>query len=75
MASVVLVLGILHQKEKITVSRRLLIVLTVLAIAFSASVAGIATLKDIAELNKVGTLLSAVIFSEMGLWAHKKRKS
>jgi hypothetical protein len=26
-------------------------------------------------LNKVGTLLSAVIFSEMGLWAHKKRKS
>lgn len=75
MASVVLVLGILHQKEKITVSRRLLIVLTVLAIAFSASVAGIATLKDIAELNKVGTLLSTVIFSEMGLWAHKKRKS
>ena len=75
MASVVLVLGILHQKEKITVSRRLLIVLTVLAIAFSASVAGIATLKDIAELNKVGTLLSTVIFSEMGLLAHKKRKS
>ena len=75
MASVVLVLGILHQKEKITVSRKLLIVLTVLAIAFSASVAGIATLKDIAELNKVGTLLSTVIFSEMGLLAHKKRKS
>lgn len=75
MASVVLVLGILHQKEKITVSRRLLVVLTVLAIAFSASVAGIATLKDIVELNKVGTLLSTVIFSEMGLWAHKKRKS
>lgn len=76
MAAVVLILGLLHQRKRINVSRRLLVILTVIAIALSVSVAGIATLKDLAELSKysVQNLLTTAIFSGMGLALHKTRK-
>jgi hypothetical protein len=76
LASIVLLLGILHQKGKINVSYKLLVVLTVIAIALSVSVAGIATLKDITELTKfsVQTLLSTIAFPGLGLSFHKMRK-
>jgi hypothetical protein len=76
MATVILILGLLHQKGKINVSYKLLIILTVIAIALSASVAGFVTLKDIPELTKlsVQTLLSSIAFSGLGLSFHKMRK-
>ena len=76
MATVVPILGILHQKGKINVSYRLLVVLTVITITLSVSVAGIVTLKDITELTKVSvqTLLSVIAFSALGLVCHKMRK-
>ena len=60
--------------EKITIPRRLLTVLTAIAIVLSASVAGFATLKEITEMIKVSTLLSTVIFIGIGLTFHKMRK-
>jgi hypothetical protein len=76
MAITVLLLGILHQKGKINVSYKLLVVLTVIAIALSVSVAGIVTLKDIPELTKicVQTLLMAIPLPGLGLTFHKMRK-
>lgn len=75
-ASAVLLLGALHKRGKITVSRRLLIILAIIAIALSASVAGIATLNGIAELTKltVSTLMSIAGFSALGLEMHRMRK-
>ena len=70
----VFLLGILHQREKINVSYRLLVILTVIAIALAVSVAGIATLKDIAELTKGSTLLTTVAVSAIGLSFYKMRK-
>ena len=70
----VFILGILHQRGKINVSRRLLIVLAAVAIALSASIAGIATLKDIVELAKGSHLLITTCFSALGLSCQKMRK-
>lgn len=74
LATVTLVLGLLHQKGKISVSRRLLIVLAVMAILIGVSVAGIAMLNDFSDLVRSGGLLMVVIFSMMGLEFHKQRK-
>lgn len=75
-AAVVLFIGILHGKGKIKVSYRLLVVLTVIAIALAASVAGIVTLNGITELTKVSvqTLLSTVAFSAFGQAMYRMRK-
>ena len=77
MATAVLLLGVLHHRGKITVSRRLLVILSVIAIALSASVAGIATLNGITELTQltVSTLMTTAGFSAMGLAIHRMRKS
>ena len=77
MAIVVLILGILHQKGKINVPYRLLVILTVIAIVLSISVAGIVTLMDITELTKISvqTLLTTIAFSSLGQAFHKMRKS
>jgi hypothetical protein len=74
MSIAVLVLGLLHQKGKITVSRRLLIILTAIAITLSASVVGIAMLMDFTELAKAGNLLTTALFSFLGLSSYKTRK-
>ena len=74
MATAIFILGLLHQKGKINVSYRLLIILTVIAIAFAVLVAVIATLMNIAELTKSSTLLTTVIVSALGLSFHKRRK-
>ena len=74
MATAIFILGLFHQKGKINVSNRLLIILTVIAIAFAVLVAVIATLMNIAELTKSSTLLTTVIVSTLGLSFHKKRK-
>ncbi len=74
MATAIFILGLLHQKGKINVSYRLLVILTVIAIAFAVLVAGVATLMDIAELIKSSTLLTTVIVSALGLSFHKRRK-
>ena len=74
LATVTLVLGLLHQKGKISVSRRLLIVLAVTAILIGVSVAGIAMLNDFSDLVRSGGLLMVVCFSMMGLEFHKQRK-
>jgi hypothetical protein len=75
-AAVVLIIGILHGKGKINVSYRLLVILTVIAIALAASVAGIVTLNGITELSKVSvqTLMSTVAFSAFGQALYKMRK-
>ena len=75
-AAVVLFIGILHGKGKINVSYRLLVILTVIAIALAASVAGIVTLNGITELTKVSvqTLLSTVAFSAFGQAMYRMRK-
>ncbi|MBO4851782.1 MAG: hypothetical protein J5529_12930 [Prevotella sp.] len=74
MSIAVLVLGLLHQKGKITVSRRLLIILAAIAITLSASVVGIAMLMDFTELAKAGNLLTTALFSFLGLSSYKTRK-
>lgn len=74
LATATLILGLLHQKGKISVSRRLLIVLAVTAILIGVSVAGIAMLNDFSDLVRSGGLLMVVIFSMMGLEFHKQRK-
>jgi len=76
MAAVVLFLGILHVKGKINTSYRLLVILTVIAIALAASVAGIVTLNDITELTKlsVQSLMSTIAFSGFGQALYRMRK-
>ena len=74
MATAIFILGLLHQKGKINVSYRLLVILTVIAIALAVSVAGIATVMDISELTKGSTLLTTVGCSALGLSFYKMRK-
>ena len=74
-AIVVLILGILHQRGKINVSRRLLIILAAIAIALSVSIAGIATLKGFTELTQGSHILITVASAGLGLSCHKLRKS
>ena len=73
-ASVTFILGVLHQKGKITISRRFLFILTAVAIILSASVVVISTLMDFTELAKGGNLLSTALISFLGLMFHKTRK-
>lgn len=74
LATATLILGLLHQKGRLSVSRRLLIVLAVTAIVLGASVAGIAMLNDFTDLVRSGGLLMVVCFSMLGLECHKQRK-
>ena len=74
LAVITLILGVSHQKHKINVSRRLLIVLSAIAIALGVSVAGIAMLKDFADLVNTSSLLTTVCFAMLGLSCHKMRK-
>ena len=74
MATAIFILGLLHQKGKTNVSYRLLVILTVIAIAFAILVAIIATLMDITELIKSSTLLTTAAVSAIGLSLYKKRK-
>ena len=73
-AIAVFILGILHQRGKINVSRRLLIILAAIAIALCASIAGIATLKGITELTQGSHILLTVTLAGLGLSCHKMRK-
>ena len=73
-ASTVMVLGILHQRNKIKVSRRLMIILAVIAIALAASCMGVGILKDIAEFTQGTSLLMVVCLSGLGLSCQKMRK-
>jgi hypothetical protein len=73
-AIAVFILGILHQRGKINVSRRPLVILAAIAIALSVSIAGIATLKGITELTQGSHILITVAFSALGLSCHKMRK-
>jgi hypothetical protein len=73
-AIAVFILGILHQRGKINVSRRLLIILAAIAIALCASIAGIATLKGITELTQGSHILITVASAGLGLSCHKMRK-
>ena len=74
LATATLILGLLHKKGRLNVSRRLLIVLAVTAIVLGASVAGIAMLNDFTDLVRSGGLLMVVCFSMLGLECHKQRK-
>ena len=74
-AIAVFILGILHQRGKINVSRRLLVILAAIAIALCASIAGIATLKDITELMQGSHIMITVVLAGLGLSCHKLRKS
>ena len=73
-AVTIMVLGTLHHRNKITVSRRLLIILAVVAITMAATVVGIGILKDIAEFTQSTSLLMVVCLSGLGLSCHKMRK-
>ena len=73
-ASTVMVLGILHQRNKIKVSRRLMIILAVIAILLAASCMGVGILKDIAEFTQGTSLLMVVCLSGLGLSCQKMRK-
>ena len=73
-AVTIMVLGTLHHRNNITVSRRLLIILTVIAITMAATVVGIGILKDIAEFTQSTSLLMVVCLSGLGLSCHKMRK-
>lgn len=74
MAFATLVLGILHQKRKITVSRTLLIVLSVIAFAIGLSVTGVALLKGFTDLTSSSGLVMVVCVSMLSLSLHKARK-
>ena len=74
LATATLILGLLHKKGRLNVSRRLLIVLAVTTIVLGASVAGIAMLNDFTDLVRSGGLLMVVCFSMLGLECHKQRK-
>ena len=73
-AIAVFILGILHQRGRINVSRRLLIILAAIAIALCASIAGIATLKGITELMQGSHIMMTVVLAGLGLSCHKLRK-
>ena len=73
-AIAVLLLGSFHQKGKINVSRRLLIILAVVAIALSVLVTGIAAMMDFTELTRSTNLLITAAFSAMGLSFHRMKK-
>lgn len=73
-AVTIMVLGTLHHRNKNTVSRRLLIILAVIAITMAATVVGIGILKDIAEFTQSTSLLMVVCLSGLGLSCHKMRK-
>jgi hypothetical protein len=73
-AVTIMVLGTLHHRNKITVSRRLLIILAVIAITMAATVVGIGILQDIAEFTQSTSLLMVVCLSGLGLSCHKMRK-
>ena len=73
-AVTIMVLGTLHHRNKITVSRRLLIILAVVAITMAATVVGIGILQDIAEFTQSTSLLMVVCLSGLGLSCHKMRK-
>ena len=73
-AFAILVMGMLHSNKRITVSRRLLLILSVIAIAMSASVVGIATLLDITELVRPTNLFTTVSFSAIGVFFLKMKK-
>ena len=75
LAIAILILGVLHQRGKINVSRRLLIILAVITIALSVSIAGIATLKGFTELTQGSHILITVASAGLGLSCHKLRKS
>ena len=75
LAIAILILGVLHQRGKINVSRRLLIILAVITIALSVSIAGIATLKGFTELTQGSHILITVASAGLGLSFHKMRKS
>ena len=66
--------GCSESRSNSNISYRILVILTVIAIALAVSVAGIATLMDIAELIKGSTLLTTVAVSAFGLSFHKMRK-
>ena len=74
LAVTIVVLGSLHQRSKIMVSRRLLIILAVVAIAMAASCVGVGILKDIAEFTQSTSLLMVVCLSGLGLSCHRMRK-
>ena len=73
-AVTIMVLGTLHHRNNITVSRRLLIILAVIAITMAATVVGIGILQDIAEFTQSTSLLMVVCLSGLGLSCHKMRK-
>ena len=73
-AVTIMMLGTLHHRNKITISRRLLIILAVIAITMAATVVGIGILKDIAEFTQSTSLLMVVCLSGLGLSCHKMRK-
>ena len=73
-AIAVLLLGSFHQKGRINVSRRLLIILAVVAIALSVLVTGIAAMMDFTELTRSTNLLMTAAFSAMGLSFHRMKK-
>ena len=67
-------LGLFHMRKKITVSRRLLVILTVVAIALSLSVIGISNYMNYAELATPTILLATACLSTMGLSFYRMRK-
>ncbi len=68
-------LGIFHMRKKITVSRRLLVILTILAILLSLSAIGISMQLGIAEFaNNPNILLGAACISTIGLSFQRMRK-
>lgn len=73
-AIAVLLLGSFHQKGRINVSRRLLIILAVVAIALSVLVTGVAAMMDFTELTRSTNLLMTAAFSAMGLSFHRMKK-
>ena len=74
MAVVTFLLGIFHMRKKVTVSRRLMVILTVVAIALSLSVIGISMQMNYAEFTNPNILLGTACLSTMGLSFHRMRK-
>ena len=73
-AIAIFLLGSFHQKGRINVSRRLLIILAVVAISLSVLVTGIAAMMDFTELTRSTNLLITAAFSAMGLSFHRMKK-
>ena len=74
MSTAVLILGLLYKSGKINISYRLLVILTIIAIAISASIAGIASLMELTDWAKSINLLQTAAFSALGLSFYKMRK-